>query len=70
VSVLLTQLFYCMFVFSLFLSTISGQPAGRFTPNFACDRNVVPDVSSLLLGFSGIRGGGGIRGNEIFVASL
>ena len=36
--------------FVRFLSTISGQPAGRFTPNFACGRTLVPDVFSLLLG--------------------
>ena len=49
-------LFYCMFFCSLFLSTIYRQPAGRFTPNFACGRTLVPDVSSPLLGFSGPRG--------------
>ena len=34
-------------------STISRQPAGRFTPKFACGRTLVPDVSSPLLGVSG-----------------
>ena len=42
----LVLLFFC----SLFLSTISRQPAGRFMPNFACGRTLVTDVSSLLLG--------------------
>jgi len=52
-------LFYCMFFSCLFafLLTISRQPAGRFTPNFACGRTLVPDVSSPLLGVSGPRGG-------------
>ena len=51
-------LFYCLFFFcSLFLSTISRQPAGRFTPKFACGRILDPDVSSPLLGVSGPRGG-------------
>jgi len=61
VSVLLMHLF----VFFV-RSTISRQPAGRFTPKFACGRTPVPDVSSPLLGVSGPR-----RtekgGNEIFV---
>ena len=48
VSVLLTHLF----VFFV-RSTISRQPAGRFTPKFACGRILVPDVSSPLLGVSG-----------------
>jgi len=39
-----------MFVCS---STISRQPAGRFTPKFACRRTLVPDVSSPLLGVGG-----------------
>jgi len=46
--------FFCL---SLFLSTISRQPAGRFTPKFACGRILDPDVSSPLLGVSGPRGG-------------
>jgi len=62
VSVLLTHLFFCLFV----RSTISRQPAGRFTPKFACWRTLVPDVSSPLL-----RVGGPWRtekgANEIFV---
>ena len=49
VSVLLTHLFVCLFV----RSTISRQPAGRFTPKFACRRTQVPDVSSPLLGVGG-----------------
>ena len=40
----------CLFVCS---STISRQPAGRFTPKFACRRTLVPDVSSPLLGVGG-----------------
>ena len=56
-------LFYCMFVCS---STISRQPAGRFTPKFACRRTLVPDVSSPLLGVGGPRRAE--KGaNEIFV---
>jgi len=53
---------YCMFLFA-FLSTISRQPAGRFTPNFACGRTLVPDVSSPLLGVSGPPGGEGEMSN-------
>jgi len=60
VSVLLTHLF--LFV----RSTISRQPAGRFTPKFACGLTVVPDVSSPCLVVSGPRGTEK-RGNEIFV---
>ena len=61
VSVLLTHLFF-LFV----RSTISRQPAGRFTPKFACRRNLVPDVSSPLLGVGGSqRAEKGV--NEIFV---
>ena len=56
-----------LYVFcSLFLSTISRQPAGRFKPNFACGRTLVPDVSSPLLGVSGPRRTAK-GGNEIFV---
>ena len=46
------DLFFCMFVCS---STISRQPAGRFTPKFACRRTLVPDVSSPLLEVGGPR---------------
>jgi len=53
------------FVCSLLLSTISRQPAGRFTPKFACGRTLVPDVSSPLLGLAAP--GGGKGGNNIFV---
>jgi len=49
-------LLFVFFVCSLFLSTISRQPAGRFTPKFACGRILDPDVSSPLLGVSGPRG--------------
>jgi len=59
VSVLLTHLF-------VFLSTISRQPAGQFTPNFACGRTLVPNVSSPLLGVGGPRRAEK-GGNEIFV---
>jgi len=45
---------------------ISRQPAAQFTPNFACKRTLVLDVSSLLLGVSGLWGRK--KGeNEIFV---
>ena len=55
-------LYVCLFV----RSTISRQPAGRFTPKFACRRPLVPDVSSPLLGVGGSRRAG--KGaNEIFV---
>ena len=47
------RLFVC-FLFVL-LSTISRQPVGRFTPNFACGRTLGPDVSSPLLGVTGPR---------------
>ena len=39
-------------------STISRQPAGRFTLKFACWRTLVPDVSSPLLGLPSPGGGG------------
>jgi len=61
VSVLLTHLLFC-FV----RSTISRQPAGRFTPKFACGHTLVPGVSSPLLGVSGPRGAGK-GGNKLFV---
>jgi len=49
-------------------STISRQPAGRFMPQFACGRTLVPDLSSPLLGVNAPRGGGAKKGgNEIFV---
>ena len=59
----LLYVFFCLFAFLL---TISRQPAGRFTPNFACGRTLVPDVSSPLLGVSGPRGAEK-GGNETFV---
>ena len=43
-------LYVCLFVCS---STISRQPAGRFTPYFACRRSLGQDVSSPLLGVGG-----------------
>jgi len=48
---------FVLLCFSVFFvrSTISRQPAGRFTPKFACWRTLVPDVSSPLLGVSGPR---------------
>ena len=55
-------LYVCLFV----RSTISRQPAGRFTPKFACRRTLVPDVSSPLLGVGRTRRAE--KGaNEIFV---
>ena len=48
-------LYVCMYVFLFVRSTISRQPAGRFTPKFACGRTLVPDVSSPLLGVGGPR---------------
>ena len=56
----------CLFLFVRLLSTISRQPAGRFKPNFACGRTLVPDVSSPILGVSGPREAKK-RINEIFV---
>jgi len=54
--------YVCLFV----RSTISRQPAGRFTPKFARGRTLVPDVSSPLLGVGGPRRAE--KGaNEIFV---
>jgi len=44
-------LYVCLFV----RSTISQQPAGRFTPYFACGRSLGRDVSSPLLGVGGPR---------------
>jgi len=59
-------LFYCMFFFVLYVffvrSTISRQPAGRFTPKFACGRTLVPDWGLAA------SGGGAEKGvNNIFV---
>ena len=56
--------YFCCFV--RFLSTITRQPAGQFTPNFASGRTLVPNVSSPLLGVGGPRRAE--KGeNEIFV---
>ena len=69
-SELARYLFYCMFFCLFFVrSMISQQPAGRFTPNFACGRSLGRDVSSPLLGVSDPRGGKK-RGNEIRVVSF
>ena len=43
-------LVYCMFVCLFVRSTISQQPASRFTPYFACGRSLGRDVFSPLLG--------------------
>ena len=55
------------FLFVFFVrSTISQQPAGRFTPKFACGRSLGRDVNSPLLGVGGPRRAE--KGaNEIFV---
>jgi len=53
-------------VLFVFLSTISRQPAGQFTPNFACGCTLVPNVSSPLLVVGGPRRAEK-GGNEIFV---
>jgi len=59
-------LFYCMFFVCFFVrSTISQQPAGRFTPTFACGRSLGRDVTSSLLGVGGPRRAEK-RANEIF----
>ena len=55
-------LYVCLFV----RSTISQQPAGRFTPYFACGRSLGRDVSSPLLGVGGPRRAEK-EANEIFV---
>ena len=50
------EVFVLLLLFcSFFLSTISRQPAGQFTPNFARGRTLVPNVSSPLLGVGGPR---------------
>jgi len=43
------EVFILLYVFFV-QSTISQQPAGRFTPNFACGRSLGRDVTSPLLG--------------------
>ena len=48
-------LYVCLFVCLFVWSTISQQPAGRFTPYFACRRSLGRDVSSPLLGVGGPR---------------
>ena len=59
-------LFFCFFVFLFVRSTISQQPAGRFTPYFACGRSLGRDMSSPLLGVGGPRRAEK-EANEIFV---
>jgi len=59
-------LYVFLFVFLFVRSTISRQPAGRFTQKFACWRTLVPDVSSPLLGVGGPRRAEK-EANEIFV---
>jgi len=60
------EVFILLYVFFFVRSTISQQPAGRFTPKFACGRTLVPDVSSPLLGVRSPRWAE--KGaNEIFV---
>jgi len=53
-----------MFLFA-FLSTISRQSAGRFTPNFARGRTLVPGVSSPLLGVSAPPPRGAEKGGNV-----
>ena len=56
-------MFFCLFFVR---STISQQPAGQFTPKFACGRSLGRDVTSPLLGVGGPRRAE--KGaNEIFV---
>ena len=59
-------LYLCLYVFLFVRSTISQQPAGRFTPCFACGRSLGRDVSSPLLGVGGPRRAEK-EANEIFV---
>ena len=61
----LVLLYVCLFV----RSTISQQPAGRFTPYFACGSSLGRDVSSPLLGVSDPRGGKK-RENDMGVVSF
>ena len=58
-----TDALVCFFVCS---STISRQPASRFTPYFACGRSLGDDLSSPLLGVGGPRRAEK-EANEIFV---
>jgi len=55
-------LYVCLFV----RSTISQQPAGRFTPYFACGCSLGRDMSSPILGVGGPRRAEK-EANEIFV---
>jgi len=47
------EVFVLLYVFLFVRSTISQQPAGRFTPYFARGRSLGRDVSSPLLGVGG-----------------
>ena len=60
------EVFVLLYVFLFVRSTISRQPAGRFTQKFTCWRTLVPDVSSPLLGVGGPRRAEK-EANEIFV---
>jgi len=60
------RMFVCLFFLFVSSSTISRQPAGRFTPYFACGRSLGYDVSSPLLGVGGPRRAEK-EANEIFV---
>ena len=60
------EVFVLLYVFLFVRSTISRQPAGRFTQKFACWRTLVPDVYSPLLGVGGPRRAEK-EANEIFV---
>jgi len=61
-----SEVFVLLYVFLFVRSMISGQPAGRFKPSFACGRILVPNVSFPL---SVVNGPQQTErwGNEIFV---
>ena len=59
-------MYVCMYVCLFVRSTISQQPAGRFTQYFARGRSLGRDVSSPLLGVGGLRWAEK-EANEIFV---
>ena len=60
------EVFVLLYVFLFVWLTISQQPAGRFTPYFACGRSLGRDVSSPLLVVGGPRLAEK-EANEIFV---